>query len=259
MTATLTRKDVRFSIPLYTQAEAARYVDMPASTFRTWAQGYQRKGRDGSLIQGDALITYIPPRGPSDLTVPFIALAESMFLSALRKAGIPLQQIRPALTLVQNKIGVAHALASRQLYVLGSQLLWEVYEEGDLDDDSRRALIVLKDGQYVFREVVERYMKSVEYAPDDYAARVRLPGYEVAGIMVDPEINFGHPFFVATGTPMYAVLSRLRAGEPRRQVADDFELAEDEVAEVADRAELPSAWKPVTSESFLIGASARSG
>jgi len=40
---------------------------------------------------------------------------------------------------------------------------------------------------------------------------------------------------------MYAVLSRLGAGEPLSDVAGDFDLAIDEVAEVADRAELLAA------------------
>jgi uncharacterized protein (DUF433 family) len=53
----------------------------------------------------------------------------------------------------------------------------------------------------------------------------------------DPEINFGLPFFADSGTPIYAVLSRIRAGEPLVEVPEDFEPAEDQVAEMADRAE----------------------
>lgn len=161
-----------------------------------------------------------------------------MFLSALRKAAVPLQQIRPALHLVRERLGVVHALASKRLYAVGAQLLWEVAEEGALEPEDRRALIVLRNGQYVFREVVERYLKRIEYADDGYAARVELPGYEVARITADPTINFGHPYFASTGAPVEAVLSRIRAGEPLDSVAEDFDLGVDEVVEVADRAEL---------------------
>jgi uncharacterized protein (DUF433 family) len=239
--ATVAKSDVRFSVALYTQSEAARYLDMPATTFRTWTQGYERRARQRAVVKADPLITYLLPRRLTDPSVPFVGLAEGMFLSALRRAGVPLQQIRPALSLVRDRLGVAHALASRRLYAVGAQLLWEVSEEGELDRDSRRALIVLKNGQYVFREVVERYLKRIEYAEDGYAARVALPGYEVARVVADPKINFGLPFFVSTGAPVSAVLSRLRAGEPLPEVADDFGLPNDEVAEVADRAELLAA------------------
>lgn len=231
-------RDVRFTVPLYSQAEAARYVNMPASTFRTWTKGYHRRGVGGSSVKGDPLITYIHPSRSIEPSVPFVGLAEAMFLSALRKARVPLQQIRPALQLVQERLGVVHALASRRLYVAGAQLLWEVSEEGGLAPESRRALIVLKDGQYVFREVIERYLARIDYAGDDYATRVELPGYEVARVFADPGINFGLPFFRHTGTPVSAVLSRLRAGDSVPSVADDFGLAEDEVTEVADRNEL---------------------
>src|ERR1700730_12952731 len=35
-----TRKDIRFEVPLYTVAEAARALAVPTSTFSTWARGY---------------------------------------------------------------------------------------------------------------------------------------------------------------------------------------------------------------------------
>ncbi len=235
--------DVRFDVPLYSQAETARYVDMPASTLRTWTQGYQWRGRRATTATRTArpIVTYLAPRRPADPCVPFIGLAEAMFLAALRKAGVPLQQIRPAVSLVQQRLGVVHALASRRLYAVGAQLLWEVAEEGELDSGSRRALIVLRDGQYVFREIIERYLRRIDYADDEYACRVLLPGYEVAEVVADPDLNFGQPSFVATGTPVQAVLSRLRAGERIRAVADEFGLAGDQVAEAADRAELLAA------------------
>lgn len=222
--------DRRFVVPLYSQAEAARYVDMPPSTLRHWVN-------QGSKRHEHPMVTRLPASGARQPTVPFIGLAEAMFLSALRRAGVPMQQIRPALTMVEERMGVAHALASRRLFAVGPQLLWEVAAEGELGADQRRALIVLRDGQYVFREVIDRYLRRIEYADDDYAARLRLPGYEVADLLADPEINFGLPYFSKTGTPIYAVLSRLRAGEPLTEVADDFELPEDQVAEMADRAE----------------------
>ncbi|MGC9667151.1 DUF433 domain-containing protein [Planosporangium sp. 12N6] len=233
--------DLRFSVPLYTQAEAARYLDMPATTFRTWTQGYERRPSGRSAVRGSPLVAYIKPRRLAEPSVPFVGLAEGMFLSALRRANVPLQQIRPALNLVRERLGVAHALASKRLYVVGAQLLWEVAEEGDLGPGARRALIVLRNGQYVFRDVIESYLKRIDYADDGYAARVELPGFEVATVFADPTINFGHPFFAATGAPVDAVLSRLRAGESLFDVADDFDLSSDEVAEVADRAELTAA------------------
>jgi hypothetical protein len=140
-----------------------------------------------------------------------------MFLAALRKAEAPLQQIRPALDLVRTKIGVEHALASKQLYVAGAQLLWEVIDKGG-DTEAREGskdLIVLKNGQYVFRQVIDQYLKQITY-DDAYALRIELPGYEVAQIHADPAVNFGKPYFTHTGTPL-AVMSLDPTGTGRKR------------------------------------------
>ncbi|MGA5703387.1 DUF433 domain-containing protein [Peterkaempfera bronchialis] len=227
----------RFDIPLYTQADAARYLDMPPTTFRSWARGYRHAFPDRPPVQGAALITSVGVPGGAQPSIPFIGLAEGMFLSALRRARIPMQQIRPALELVRDRLGVEHALASKNLYLCGADLLYQISEEDTLGQENRREarkLIVLKNGQYVFREVVEQYLQHIHY-DERYADRLTLPGYEVATIAAEPEVNFGRPYFTATGTPLHVVTGRLHAGETVEDVADDFDLPEEHVAEVAER------------------------
>ncbi len=229
--------DVRFSVPLYTSAEAARYLDVQPNTFATWVKGYRREFAGRPPVTGAPLITGLRPEFHGAPSIPFIGLAEGMFLSALRRAGMPLQQIRPALDLVRTKLGVEHALASRRLSILGAELMWEVSNSNDVDPDARhgaRDLIVLRNGQYVFRQVIEQYLRRITY-DDDYARRVGLPSYEVAKIDADVDINFGKPYFAHTGTPVSVVRDMLRAGEPIEAIASDFDLAVDEVTEVAQR------------------------
>lgn len=236
-------RDARFTVPLYTSAEAARYLDVRDTTFRTWVKGYRRRFDHRRVVTGQPLITDLPAEMRGGPSIPFIGLAEGMFLSALRKAGVPLQQIRPALEIVRSRIGVEHALGSKKLYVAGAQLLWEVSAEGDVDPDARhgaRDLIVLKDGQYVFRQVIEQYLQQITY-DDAYAERLLLPGYEVARIAATPDTNFGKPYFTHTGTPLYAVTQLLKAGETIEDVADDFDLPVDQVTEVAQRGGLLAA------------------
>lgn len=125
----------------------------------------------------------------------------------------------------------------------GGQLLWEVSTETDVDAGARhsaRDLIVLRAGQYVFRQVIEQYLQRVSY-DDEYARRLVLPRYEVAEIAADPAINFGKPYFAHTGTPLHVVHDLLRAGEPIDDVADDFDLPVDQVTEVAQRERLLAA------------------
>ena len=188
-------------------------------------------------------MTSLPPDRRGGPAIPFGGLAEGIFLSALRRAGIPLQQIRPMLDLVRTELGIEHALAARRLYVVGAQLLWEASTEDDVDEEVRhtaRDLIVLRDGQYVFRQVIEQYLRQITY-DDEYARRLELPRYEVAHIVTDPEVNFGKPYFAHGGTPLAVVRDLLRAGETLADVANDFGIPIDEVTEFAQRERLLAA------------------
>jgi len=240
---TVAATDLRFAVPLYTSTEAAGYLGVRPGTFSTWVKGYRRDFAHRPPVTGAPLVTGLTPAFRGAPSVPFGGLAEGMFLSALRRAGVPLQQIRPALDLVRTRLGVEHALASRRLYVAGAQLLWEVSTTGDVDAEARhtaRDLIVLRDGQYVFRQVIEQYLQRLTY-DDEYAVRLVLPRYEVAKIATDPEVNFGKPYFTHGGTPLAVVRGLLKAGEQIPDVSDDFGIPEDQVTEFAQREGLLSA------------------
>ncbi|MPY79147.1 MAG: DUF433 domain-containing protein [Actinophytocola sp.] len=229
--------DVRFTVPLYTSAEAARYLDVPSSTFAAWVKGRRGEFPHHAIADGAPVVTGLAPELSGGPSIPFGGLAEGMFLSALRSAGMLLRRIRPALDAVQHKLGIDHGLASRQLYVAGADLFWEVSNDDAVDDEARhgaRELIVMRNGQYVFRQMIERYLRRIEY-DDGYARRLHLPRYEVADIATDTETNFGRPYFAHTGTPLDVVKGQLTAGETIDDVAADFELPVDQVTEVALR------------------------
>jgi len=150
---------------------------------------------------------------------------------------VPLQRIRPALELVRDRLGVEHALASQRLYTDGADLLWEVT---DRDEDTRaeaKKLVVLRNGQYVFRKVVEDRLRGIQYAADGFAYSLVLPDYEVAIVIADPNINFGRPSFARNGMPVDVVVGQVHAGDPIDEVAADFRLSVDEVTEAVFRAE----------------------
>ncbi len=111
----------RFEVPLYSVSEAARYLGVPASTFSTWAQGYVRHPTETrNEVKGSAIVTALPRRSPSDASIPFVGLAEGLVLAAIRRAGVPLQRIRPALARLGEEFGLEHVLASKYLYTDGA-------------------------------------------------------------------------------------------------------------------------------------------
>ena len=112
---TSTGPDMRFEVPLYTFTEAARALDVHRSTFATWAKGYVRRPHGRKAVTGAPIVTSFAV-GPRELAVPFVGLAEGMVLAAVRRSGVPLQRVRPALEVLASEIGIDTARISGALH-----------------------------------------------------------------------------------------------------------------------------------------------
>lgn len=221
----------RFSTLLYGIGEAAGYLAVPRSTLATWAYGYERRRSGTSVFRSDPVITAVRPERPDEPAVPFIGLAEAYALTAFRKAGVPMQRIRPAIDVLGRELGLEHALASRRLYTDGAEVLYDYAQHaGDTPEgESARELVVVRNNQRVFNEVVDLYLRRIDFAPDGYAQLIRLPQYQAAEVTVDPDHAFGRPRFTRGGASVDDVIDLFRAGEPVDAVADEFGLSRDEV------------------------------
>jgi uncharacterized protein (DUF433 family) len=222
----------RFATLLYGIGEAAGYLSVPPSTLTTWAYGYERRRGSGARVfRAEPVITAEHPARAGDPAVPFIGLAEAYALAAFRKAGIPMQRIRPAVDALARELGLEHALASRRLYTDGAEVLYDFAQHaGDSPEgESVRELVVVRNGQRVFSEVVELYLRRIDFAADGYAQLIRLPQYQVAEVTVDPDHGFGRPRFARGGAGVEDVIDLFRSGEPVDTVAEEFGLSRDEV------------------------------
>ncbi len=115
------------------------------------------------------------------------------------------------------ELGLEHALASKALYTDGAELLVRYAAE---DDD----LEVARTRQRQLTETVKHQLELITYASDGYAARLQLPGYGPANVVVDPAVAFGYPVVKGKGARVKDVLERFWAGESLRTVAHDFDL-----------------------------------
>lgn len=159
--------------------------------------------------------------GPS---VPFISLAEGMVLAAIRKTGVPMQRIRPALLALQEEIGLEHALASERLYTDGAEVLYDFAEKHAEPTVAGPAkeLVVLRSGQRVLTDIISDYLQRIEYGSDGYARLFHLPGYRRGQVVADPTRSFGHPVFTHGAARVSDVMDRFQAGESLPDLAEDF-------------------------------------
>jgi uncharacterized protein (DUF433 family) len=221
-------------VPLYTVAEAARIVDVPPSTLATWAKGYVRRPRGRAEVTGAPVVTFVPPDRSGDPSIPFVGLAETLVLAAVRRSGVPMQRVRPALLTLQDELGLEHALASKKLYTDGAELLFD-YGESRRDTPEGRLvlnLVVVRSGQRVFVEVIEAYLRRIDYAPDGYPRLIHVPAYEHADVVVDPMRAFGAPVFERGGARVEDVLGRFWAGESLDELSDEFGVPAEQLEDV---------------------------
>lgn len=233
----------RFETLLYGIGEAASYLYVPPTTLRNWVYGYPRHGGDGRDRAARSVVTAVQPERRDAPSMPFIGLAEAYALAAFRKAGVPMQRIRPAIDVLALELGLAHALASSQLYTDGAEVLYDYarHASDTPEGESAMELVVVRNNQRVFKEVVELYLRRVEFAPDGYAQLIRLPQYKVAEVTVDPDHAFGRPRFSHGGVGVEDVIDLFRAGEPVDTVASEFGLSRDEVEDAIRVATQPAA------------------
>lgn len=221
-------EDLRFTRPLYTVAQASRYVGMPPSTLATWAKGYTKRFPDRPMVSQGPVVTSVPASTPAGPTIPFIGLVEATVVQAFRQTGLPLQRVRRALQVLADQGELAHALASERLYTDGAEVLYDYASESG--DQMLRLLTVVDSGQRVFHEVIVDYLRRITF-DDTWATGLVLPVTEHDVLRVTPAVASGDPIFLRGGAPLSAVLSRARAGESVASIAADYEVPRSDVEE----------------------------
>ncbi len=218
--------------PLYTVSEAARIVDVPMTALAAWAQsGYVCRLPDRSVVTSDPAVTPVTVAGSGEPSIPFVGLAEALVLAALRRSGVSMQRIRPALRQLQEGLGVGHALASQELRTDGARLLFEYGERHAADERGRlvRNLLAVRHGQWEFIEVVEVYLRCIQYGADGFASVIRVPAYKRAEVVADPTRACGAPIFERGGARVDDVVERFRAGEPLVELSAEFGVPADQI------------------------------
>lgn len=234
----------RFEAPLYTVTEAARYLDVPSSTLRVWAHGYRRRRPHGGPdTVGAPILTTVPRTGITGPVVPFIGVAEGMVLTGIRRSGVPLQRIRPALDQLDTEFGLTHALASRRLYTDGAEVLFDyaTHTPDPAIADATRELVVVRHGQRVFNDVIDAYLRRLEFDTDGYPRLLRLPAYRTAELVVDPTRGFGQPIFARGGARLDDAITMFQAGEPLHVVGDEYGVPTDQLEDAIRVATRPAA------------------
>jgi len=203
--------------PVYTTAEAARYLRLPASTVRAWAFG-QRYRVNGESRRFQPVIATADSRGRR---LSFINLVELLVLAAIRKKHrVAMKQVRGAVDYLRKRHPSDHPLADHQFQTNGIDLFVEKYGE---------LLNISRDGQIAMKDVIQRYLKLVERDASGVPFKLHLPRRAdapdaLAAVVIDPQRGFGRPVLDGRGIRTEVIIDRFHAGESVASLADDYAL-----------------------------------
>ena len=194
--------DGRFHRRLYTVAVAARYVGMHPSTLSTWAHGYERRPAGATHREaGTCRHRARTRRGRPENHPVHRARRGCPVVQAFRRAGLPMQRIRRALETLIAEGELEHALASRQLFSDGANVLYD-YAASE-NDRQLRLLTVVVSGQRVFHEVVQEYLTRITFGRR-LATELILPVTKRPLLRVIPGVAGGDPLFMREAAPLSA-------------------------------------------------------
>lgn len=196
---------------MYSVPQAADLLRIPTQTLWRWLEGHDRKGQH-----------YLPvirqePTGGDIVT--WGEFVEAGYLREYRARQVPLQQMRPFMAELRERLGVPWPLAHARPWVADRKLVLEVQETEALDPDLR--LVVWESGQLSLAPAAQSFFHKIEFEAD-VVGRLRPDGRE-SPVVIDPERSFGNP--IVKGVPTETLAELFRAGEPLELIADGYELA----------------------------------
>ncbi len=201
--------DRRFDLPLYTRAEVALQLGLPATTLGDWL-------RSGALEAGSG--------GRGEPTITFAGLVETHMLRHLRHAGLSLQAIGEAAVALRSRAGRRYPLAWSGLAHDGRDLLIEIAAEGREQGWER-----IRDSQGGLPGVLRRGSAAIGWADDGYAGTLRLVIYRDIDVIVDPERAHGQPIVDGSDVHVEDVVDHVRTGSSYREIGTKFGLEDFEV------------------------------
>jgi uncharacterized protein (DUF433 family) len=199
--------DPRFDLPLYTRAETALHLGLPATTLGDWLRSGALEAVSGS-------------RGEPTMT--FAGLVETHMLRHLRRTGLSLHAIGEAAVALRSRAGRRYPLAWSGLAHDGRDLLVEIAAEGREQGWER-----IRDSQGGFPGVLRRGSAAIGWSDDGYAGTLRLVIYHDIDVIVDPERAHGRP--MVGDVPVEDVIDQVRTGASYREIATKFNLEDFEV------------------------------
>ena len=197
---------------VYSEAEAARLLGMPASTLHYWLEGGTRRGKFY------APVIRVEPKGTRDVT--WAEFVEAGLLRQYRReSGVPMSELREVITKLRGTLGVPYPLAHEQPFVgEGRQLVRELQDDVGLAPEY--CLVAIVRDQLILTSASQSFVDRVVWR-DGIAAGWR-PHEPASPVEVEPLMRFGRPHVAGISTEV--LWEHDADGESLDEIAEAFGL-----------------------------------
>lgn len=210
---------------IYTVPDAARLSGVSPRRIRYWLKGVENekiKEEKNRLWMGELLPIH------DKLALGFLDLQEVRFIDAFLKTGVSWPLLRRVHKVARERYQIEHPFCTRRFVTDGAQIMEEIAQESD---ESVLEEVVCK--QRVFRQVVQPFIKELEFAPDDQLIRWWPLGPE-RQVVLDPCRQFGQPIVAVGGVATEVLQAASKAGQSIEEIADWYEIEPRAVRDAID-------------------------
>lgn len=224
-------------VPIYSVGEAARYLNLPASTLSSWMKGRDYEVAEGRRKRWEPVIQ-IADRPRSLLS--FNNLIEAHVLKAIRtRHGVPMRGVLVALHHAREAHGIERLFLSDELRAVE-------YRPEDANASANAGALFLEKlgeveqisegGQLVIRNALTRHLERIDRDASGMPIRLFpfVSHYPGRDILIDPRISFGRPVLAKRGIRVATLVDRIEAHESIEHVASDYGLDPSDIQRALD-------------------------
>ncbi|MCP5523266.1 MAG: hypothetical protein H7A46_17155 [Verrucomicrobiales bacterium] len=152
------------------------------------------------------------------LALGFLDLQEVRFIDAFLKTGVSWPLLRSAHAIARQRYATEHPFCTRRFVTDGAQIIEEIATGRD-----GVAYEEVVRGQRVFQQVIQPFLRELEFADDDQLVRWWPLGSDRA-VVLDPKRQFGQPITSTAGVATEVLQAAAKAGQAVEEIADWFDL-----------------------------------
>lgn len=197
----------RLNVPAYGLGEAATYVKISPQTIASWEA--QRNSVSAVLNKRER-----------NKGLSFLQLIEIAVVSAMRKQGVKLPEIRAARAFISERLNFKFPFAQAKFKADGVDILLDY--EGLASETVKGKLVTAnRGGQMIWVDALSNRLREFNYGADGNVVSWKLNGLN-SDIEISPLVSFGSPSVFGISTA--AIKQRWVGGYSIEDIADDLEL-----------------------------------